>query len=422
MFFSKSRRKRLSITLVCVLFLGWLGRSWISELPNYLARQAIGQRTPDKALRLLAWSERIGGRTAQTEFLTARAYRRLGRWDEVTKHLKNAADLGGDPILLQREDWLMKAQSGQMMFAHSHRNQMLLDPRGDTEEICEAYVLGYISIQHFDEATRLIESWSADYPESAEPHFLKGLMLAEENKLTQAEESFRKAISLAPEHFQARLSLANTLLSERKEKEALSYFRWCVDRQPDPRAQLGLAKCLLAAGELEAAGQVLEAATVAHPNDFSLYLELGRFLLNDHFDAARKALERAHQLEPKSSEAQYLLAQSLIRLGRRDEATPYLNFVTEANKQLATMNESLKKVSDNPDDLEARLQVGLIQMEFGTEREALLWLQSVINLDPGNVRANLALADFYQKKAADSPHAAALSRYFRKAAETASAP
>lgn len=197
---SRSQTKKLIAALLCVIGGVFFGRSWIAEIPNSLARRAIAHKTPETALRFLDWSVRIGGSTAQTEFLRARACRRLGRWDDVTKHLKKASDLGGDPALLQREDWLMKAQSGQMMFAHRHRAQLLLDPRGDTEEICEAYVLGYISIQHFDEATRLIESWSADYPDNAEPHYLKGLMLAEENKLNLAEASFRKALELSSNH------------------------------------------------------------------------------------------------------------------------------------------------------------------------------------------------------------------------------
>lgn len=408
--------------LLLVIAAAWIARPWIAEIPNALARSAIARRTPEQAISILTWSELIGGRTAQTEFLRARACRRLGRWDEVTKHLMNAASLGGDRIMLQREDWLMKAQSGQMMLVHNQRNQMLLDPRGETEEICEAYVLGYISIQHFNEATRLIESWSADYPDNAEPHYLQGLILAEENKLRLAEESFKKALRITPDHFQTRLALANTLLTERKEQEALPHFRWCEGQQASAKVQLGLAKCLLAVGSLESAGAVLEAGTKAFPNNFSLHLELGRFLLNENFNAARNALERAHLLQPNSSEAQYLLAQSLIRLGRRDEAAPYLNFVTKANQQLEEMNQALKKIAENPNDLDARLQIGLIQLEFGTEREALLWLQSVIHLDPRNVEANRLLADFYEKKSSESPHAAELARYFRQATETAPAP
>ncbi|MFN9717431.1 MAG: tetratricopeptide repeat protein [Planctomycetota bacterium] len=400
----------------------WMTRTWIAEIPNSLARRAISLRTPERALRILEWSESIGGRTAPTEFLRARACRRLGRWDDATRHLKNASSMGGDRTLLQREDWLMKAQSGQMMLVHNHRNQMLLDPRGETEEICEAYVIGYISIQHFTEATRLIESWSADYPENAEPHYLKGLILAEENKLRLAEESFEKALQISPDHFQARLALANTLLTERKEQEALPHFQRCLRQQTNAKVQVGLAKCLLAVGDLETAGHVLEKGAVAFPDDFNLHLEQGRFLLNENFDAAKKALETAHRLQPNSSEAQYLLAQALIRLGRGDEATPYLSFVTRANQQLAEMAQALKKISENPDDVDARLQVGAIQLEFGTEREALLWLQSVIYLDPQNVQANLSLANFYEKKSSESPQAAELARYFRRAAETATAP
>lgn len=417
--FRSRRRIRLLLIFAAIGIAGLLVcRSWIAEIPNSLARRAMTQRTPEYAMSLLDWSEWIAGATSNTEFLRARASRKLGRWDEMKQHLARAEKLGGDKIRLQREDWLAKAQSGQLRLVQSRRNQMLLDPLDDTEEICEAFVLGYLSLQHFDEALPLIESWSADYPENPQPHYLKGLILAEERKFAQADASFRKALQIRPSHFQARFALANSLLSERKEKEALEKFQECAQRHTDATVELGIAKCLLGLGELMKAKASLESSVTKYPNDFKLRLELGRLLINDDFQAALSHLEQAHKIHSNSSEAQYLLAQALIRLGRREEAAEYLTFVSEANEQMTEMNKLLERVAGNETDVESRLQIAFIQLKYGTEREAILWFQSVLNIDPKNAAANEALANFYEKKSAENPHYADLSAYFRKATES----
>jgi len=421
--FRGHRRIRLILLLVVIVVVGvLLGRSWIAEIPNSLARQMIRQRTPEDAFAYLDWSEWIAGKTANSEFLRARASRKLARWDEVKLHLARARDLGGDKTLLQREEWLAKAQSGQMQGLQSRRNQMLLDPMGDTEEICEAFVLGYLSIQHFDEAAQLIESWSADYPKNPEPHFLTGLIHGEEQRFASAEESFLKALQISPAHFQARLALANAQMSVGRNKEALTNFQKCAAQRRHPAVDLGIAKCQQALGELEQATATLESGAALFPKDFALRLELGRHLLNDDFQSSYHHLESAVKLQPSSAEAQYLLAQSLSRLGRKTEAEPYLTFVKTANERLAEMNEAMKRVTENPKDIESRLEIGLIQLKYGTEREGLLWLQSVLSLDPQNLAANTALADFYESKSVESAHCAELASYFRKAAESVARP
>jgi len=86
---------------------------------------------------------------------------------------------------------------------------MLLDPLGDSEEICEAYHQGDLVNRQFQEAIQLLQSWWADYPNNPQPHYLMGMTYAERSSIPLAIQSLQRAVKLDPDYFQAHLALAN---------------------------------------------------------------------------------------------------------------------------------------------------------------------------------------------------------------------
>ena len=391
-------------------------RTWLAAPPNYLARMAIAQRLPEKAMAWIRWSDFLAGPTAESEFLLARANRKLGRWDAVHEHLLRVRELGGSETMLQREDWLAKAQSGQMFEVERRRNQMLLDPQGDSEEICEAYAKGYLLNRQFQEAIRLLESWSADYPGNPQPHYLMGMTYAERSSLPLAIQSLQRAVELDPGYFQARLALANAWLDSRNANAALAEFQKCRELGIDPEVDVGLARSHLALGAFEETQRELEAGIARFPQNFKLQLELGRFLMNDDPRSALTHVEIATSIAPRDSEARYVLGQILFRLGRKDEGQGHLEYAQLANTETARMQKLMDSVLTEPNNVELRFQIGVIQLKYGTEMEGIQWLQSVLNFDQRHKAANAALATYYESRASESATLAELASRYRNVA------
>lgn len=318
--------------------------------------------------------------------------------------------------MLQREDWLAKAQSGQMFEVERRRNQMLLDPQGDSEEICEAYAKGYLLNRQFQEAIRLLESWSADYPGNPQPHYLMGMTSAERSNLPLAIQSLQRAVELDPGYFQARLALANAWLDSRNANAALAEFQKCRELGIDPEVDVGLARSHLALGAFEETQRELKAGIARFPQNFKLPLELGRFLMNDDPRSALTHVEIATSIAPRNSEARYDLGQILFRLGRKDEGQGHLEYAQLANTETARMQKLMDSVLTEPNNVELRFQIGVIQLKYGTEMEGIQWLQSVLNFDQRHKAANAALATYYESRASESATLAELASRYRDVA------
>jgi len=408
-------RVLLVVAVVACLF-AFYGRTWLAAPTNYLARSAIAQRRPEKAIAWIHWSEVIAGPTIESEFLLARANRKLGRWEAVHEHLLRVRELGGSETTLQREDWLAKAQSGQMFEVERRRNQLLLDPQGDSEEICEAYAQGYLLNRQFQEAIQLLESWSADYPGNPQPHYLMGMTYAERSNLPLAIPSLQRAIELDPGYFQARLALANAWLDSRKVNEALAEFQKCREVGNDPEVDVGLARSHLALGAFEETQRGLEAGIARFPRNFKLQLEMGRLLMNDDPRSALAHVEIATSIAPRNSEARYVLGQIFRRLGRKEEGQGHLEYAQLANAERARMQKLMDSAITDPSNVELRYQIGVIQLKYGTEMEGIQWLNSVLSYDQEHQLANAELAAYYASRSSESATFAELASRHRNAA------
>ena len=71
-------------------------------------------------------------------------------------------------------------------------------------------------------------------------------------------------------------------------------------------------------------------------------------------------------------------------------------------------------VHSNPADAEARYQIGITELKYGTEQDGIQWLQSVLNYEPGHKETNAALASYYEARQSESPAFAELASRYRK--------
>ena len=167
-------RKRIFACWATIFLVAWFGPSWIARGAQWQARQQLVARQPEKALRWLDLATAVVGANSDERFLRARAQRKLGRLDLAKSLLLHAFELGYPRDRLEREQWLCMAQTGQLRQAEPHLVQLLTDPQGDVEEICEAFVNGFGMNYRFDDALKVLDAWISDYGQDPYPYYLRG--------------------------------------------------------------------------------------------------------------------------------------------------------------------------------------------------------------------------------------------------------
>jgi len=135
--------------IVLALVILFLWKQWIVDLRQNNASALLNQRQNNQALVQLQAALRWDSADADTYFLLARAYRRLGQMRKVRVFLRRAEALGGDLHRVERERWMMWAQLGELRKSEPHLSDLMIDSRGEGKDICEAYVQGYFPICGF---------------------------------------------------------------------------------------------------------------------------------------------------------------------------------------------------------------------------------------------------------------------------------
>lgn len=83
-----------------------------------------------------------------------------------------------------------------------------------------------------DDAAKLINEQIRVYPKSAQPHYLLGMLLREQNKPAEARASFEKSLELAPESVPVMAQLIDLDIREKKFDAALARAKGIVAKHP----------------------------------------------------------------------------------------------------------------------------------------------------------------------------------------------
>lgn len=400
---SRGRSRRQNAIILLILGVGgltaWVWVGGLTKCFNALAARALTARDTATAAQWLNWSKRSSRSDGQSAFLEARLARHRQDYEAVRVHLQRAFRLDYPRDLLEREQWLTLAQAGQLRDAEPHLAALLSDPRDDGPEICEAYVNGYLLTYQPAKAQLLLGGWQRDFLEDPLPHVIQGGMNAAGQQWNAAEVSFRKALDLAPAHAEAAVGLADVLVAKNQFEEALRWYRKGETGAPQNRqARLGAARCLEALGKRDEARQVLTALAEEFPASSPVLFALARIELEERNDSrARELLEGALAGDPHNAGIQTALAAALRRGGEIEAAEAYSR---EAQKSAAAKVRAERlqhKINAQPDDVALRYELGALQLERGSEREGVMWLKSVLELQPDHKLAREAL-DRYERQ------------------------
>jgi tetratricopeptide (TPR) repeat protein len=415
---SSSTRRRLTILLL--LFVGLILVLWISgalmQLGHMAVRQALDAGDDNLAESRLAYSTWVGA-SKETTFLQARLARHRGDYGEMSRLLDVASRAHYDARLLQREAMLARAQIGQFDDdMESKINAWILEGGSDTREICAAYANGLAASSRFEEATRILEAWSADYPSDPRPNFRLGRILEHQRRKEDALEQYRVASTKDPHYIPAIYSYGRLLFDQRKVDEALAVFEACPNADSLIPVQVSIAVCKKTQSKLSEAKQILQRV-LKTPVDtirqsyrqlqepverFVAAAELGKIESDEgNFEEAKKWLEKAIAFNSRDMEARYSYAVALRGLGEKEQSDKEFDYVKRTRDALASVNVYWDRVQSNPRDTEARLKLAKTFLEHESVRNGLYWLKSIQAYEPENAEVAALLEQYADEAAAD---------------------
>ncbi len=163
-------------------------------------------------------------------------------------------------------------------------------------------------------------------PERWDAHERAGALLYKQGKMAEALEHYRVFVQFNPNAIEARENLATALANQGQPREAVEHLRKLIQLSPDTnRVRVKLGTVLAVEGRLDEAAEVLVVAAKQEPQDGRILLQLGRILAaQGKLDNAIVHLREAARLLQNDAEAQESLGRGLLEVGRKEEGAKHL--------------------------------------------------------------------------------------------------
>lgn len=398
------------------------------RVTNHFAVGAIQQKNFEAADSWLRLTQRLQPNNAHALFLAARIARlqddipAMGRLLDVAE--RNGMD--ADRVVLERQ--LSQAQSGFLREVEPKITARLAKGDRDLAEICEAYANGLAKDSRFDTALEILNAWRADQPDLPIPLYRIGRIEEYLLQLDQAKCNYRAAIVKDKNFFPAVFGLARLCLKENDSNESLQLYKQCL-RMPKPAAaMIGMAMSNIKLGDFESAKALLQEvvklgsnvsrqsyASVGEPYErFIAASELGTLLSNEgKFEQALGFLEMALNENPRDISARYSKALALRGLKREREAEMEFESVSKTKDAFQKVSSLRDKIIRSSLDVDSRIELGKLLVQFESERTGLFWLRSALVHGEDNAKVHEALAEFYESHLTSEPSNERLAKFHR---------
>jgi len=244
-----------------------------------------------------------------------------------------------------------------------------------------------------------------------EPDFLTNLgnLLAETERLPEAEASYRRALKLKPDHALAHNNLGNLLVETKRLAEAEASYQRALKLNPNyAKAHNNLGSLLEDSKRLEEAEASYRRAVHLMPDYAEAHYNLGNILRDlDRLDEAVTSYLQALRIKPDFGDAHYNLGNILKRLGRLKEAEVCLQRVLQITPDFAEAHCSLGNTLRNlgrleeaeasyrralqikPDYVESLNNLGVVLQDLARPVNAETSFRQALEIDP-----DFALAHF----------------------------
>ena len=337
-----------------------------------LAATRLQLNQPDEALLALSDDQGLLGGDAQILSMSGTARIASGDVEGGLAALEQSIKANPDDRALRLElagGYLRAGKTEQALELLKTIPGVATDLRRETL-LVQAYLMG----RHHKQAERLAGKLLGARPNSAEAHFLVGLINSATSKLQQARERFTQVTELQPKHLQAWVNLGRLAFRDKDYTAAQQHFEQALSvDQDNVVAMTLLAYTFERQGNETGAVEWLEKARSSDGNALEPRLALVRYYLNKRrqeqalkiaqeaahiapenplvinslgvvqmnvrdFRSARDSFEKVTSLAPKSADAFHNLARVYIALQEIPKARAALNksLAINPNHPLAT--------------------------------------------------------------------------------------
>lgn len=352
----------------------------------WLAQTTAAMRKDVDALELLVRARKLAPRNTDILFLMAQLSMKQSFFEDAIEALDDGIKI--DP---RRADFY--AALGESYFTvgkvdkalEQFKTLVALDPSP------RSYVfmgLCYRHLGQYDDAKRYLkQSLSADR-NNLPALFNLGFIARKESDYPLAEQYLQRAVRLDKDYPEALFELGSLLMDQKKYAEAVPSLRHFVEVSPNPAdGYYKLALCERNLHQTDAAQRDMNVFTTLSksplPAPYPLqhffdYLERRSALTSEQQnDTDLRALEAEVQQHPDRPRSFYLLAESLLRVGRTAEALQALQHLDALSGE----------------DFRTELNSGVLLGRFHLYPDSVRYLQTALKINPGSNEAKYNLAE-----------------------------
>jgi tetratricopeptide (TPR) repeat protein len=322
-------RNKIILLPTPLAILGLAAAGWFLMWPQWLLREAqhgIAANDLDGAESNLRGLTRHSPKNAKGWFLLAQVLRRHQRHIEAEDALRQALKLGYPEREGQRELALNEAAI-QFRPPIAVTLKKFLEENPNDLDLLEALARGHASTRDWQKTDRYFTHLIELQPEKVEWYWERGQTRQDAayesgGGHTLASDDFREVVRRVPDHLEARLRLAQCLLSNAKMAEAKVELQRC--RELDPRRAeplIGLANCALEEQDWDQAHALLTQALERKWNSLiALAMKGDLHLRRQQYAEAIPYFQKILVLDPTNKAAHLKLAQAFRSSGKLLEA------------------------------------------------------------------------------------------------------
>tara|TARA_R100000789_G_scaffold31257_1_gene34762 strand:- start:7873 stop:9135 length:1263 start_codon:yes stop_codon:yes gene_type:complete len=404
------RNRYFRLTILLTLSLLLLGTIWkfYPDYCVYRTEKALYNQDLGTARDWIESGQYWSPDSSSLQLLDARWNRRLSRFDEMDLCLRKALQSGTTKKRVLHEQLLASAQTGTIGPLKNQLSELLMKGE-DLSDICDAYVRGCLLLYRVDDAKSVLQLWKADLPDDPQPHFLDGRLLEHENDLVASAASFESALRRSKRHAPAAYNLARIYFRNQEYEKSLKMYEQSRSSSWNSNpALVSMAQCAIELEQPERASRYLSEVTTTNPaEDLEMYRYLGdpssvalsRYYavigrlaqFNNNNEAARQAYEKALESNPQDWRSRYQYSQILRNMGLLEQAKNEVEKYQATQRALEECDEYIRRLSKNPQDIEARMAMARVMIEHISESQGLIWLRSVLMYDPDHDEARQML-------------------------------
>lgn len=404
------------LAIAAVLLSAWLGDAF-GQLFRGLASRSLQDNRPHAALAWLRWaaiseSLRPFPPDDSTPRLQALAFFRLNLREPAIAALEEAALRRGDARRLRFYHDLADAHHGNAASV-----ERLTEYGGDylpPPAVFESVIRHGMYHGQFDWAITIADMWIDQFPADGAAFYHRGRMHELSNRFDAAANDYQAALNLQAHLYQAAYRLGIVLKKSRQFEAAEYSLRQCLDSPCDAVARIEIADALWEQGKYDAAWGYVEPEVSRSPLEYAdLYRQVDDF--DDHDRTAVTAArilesqnrlaeaiplwERALRFNSRNPEAYDALVAALRRIGRTEAADLYAARHAELLAMRRECAELRVRISDEPDDMEAKFRLAELYAQCESLASAHLVLREVLMAAPGHQRAQQLQADVFRQQA-----------------------